>query len=128
MSSPSHHPWPEPDRPEPAPTHLTAGFQTPPQSGQAYRPSTPTNGLAIAALVCALVGLGTFVTAPIGAVLGHLARRRIRDSGEHGAGMALAGIIVGWSITALAVGCCVLSIALGVYGEATSAAAAPTGR
>ena len=130
MSSPLPPPGQDPNRPEPTPTPLSSGFQTPPQSGPMYGspayppPTASTNGLAIASLVCALVGIGTLVTAPIGAILGHIARRRIRESGEQGDGMALAGIIIGWSITGLTLGCCVLSITLGILGEAASAAVA----
>jgi len=70
-----------------------------------------TNGMAIASLctsigaaVLTLVtcGLGA-VVAPVGAVLGHLSLGQIRRTGEQGRGMALAGVIVGWAITALAV-------------------------
>lgn len=69
-------------------------------------PGQPTNGLAIAALVCSLAGLVTCISAPVGAVLGHVARRQIRERGEGGDGMALAAIIVGWILTVLFVlGC-----------------------
>jgi hypothetical protein len=64
--------------------------------------------LAIAALVVSCVGvlglcpygLGGWIGA-IGAILGHVARRQIRERGDAGAGMALAGIIVGWIATGL---------------------------
>jgi hypothetical protein len=66
-------------------------------------PAAPsTNGMAIASLVCSLAGLATCgVTAIIGAILGHVARRQIRERGEGGDGLALAGIISGWIIFAL---------------------------
>jgi hypothetical protein len=68
----------------------------------------PINGMAIAALVVACTGvlglcpygLGGWIGA-IGAVLGHVARRQIRERGERGDGLALAGIIVGWIATGL---------------------------
>jgi hypothetical protein len=41
------------------------------------------------------------LVAPVGAILGHVARRRIRAVGAGGQGMALAGIIIGWVATAL---------------------------
>lgn len=66
----------------------------------------PTNGLAIASLVCSLAGLLTCISAPVGAVLGHVARKQIRERGEGGDGLAFAGIIVGWIVTALGIiGC-----------------------
>jgi hypothetical protein len=68
-----------------------------------YPPSPPTNGLAIAALVCSLAGLATCISAPVGAILGHVARKQIRERGEGGDGLALAGIIVGWILTGLLV-------------------------
>ncbi|WP_405427544.1 DUF4190 domain-containing protein [Micromonospora sp. NBC_00617] len=76
----------------------------PPHPGYGYPPPPKTNGLAIAALVLALAGLTTCgITAPIGAILGHVAQKQIRVSGEGGEGMAKAGIIVGWIVTALMV-------------------------
>jgi len=58
------------------------GYHPPPPQGP------PTNTLAIIALVCA------FVFAPAGLVCGIIARKQIRQSGEAGAGLALAGIII----------------------------------
>jgi tetratricopeptide (TPR) repeat protein len=62
-----------------------------------------TNNLAIAALVCALAGLPICVAAPVGAILGHVARGQIRDRGERGDGIALAAIVIGWVVTAVAI-------------------------
>lgn len=39
----------------------------------------------------------------VGAIMGHIARKQIKQTGEQGDGMALAGIIVGWVGTGLAV-------------------------
>jgi hypothetical protein len=63
---------------------------------QPYPPARPTNGLAVAALVC---GAGAFVTGItfIPAIIcGHLARREIRRTGEQGDGMAIAGLVCGY--------------------------------
>jgi len=79
--------------------------------GQPMPLSRPTNGLAIAALVCSLAGLATCISAPVGAILGHVARKQIRERGEEGDGMALAGIIVGWILTGIGVVGCGLYIA-----------------
>jgi hypothetical protein len=89
------------------------GYQQQPQAYPAYGYGTPavmmpvaaapaTNGLAIASLVCSLAGLATCgITAIIGAILGHVARRQIRERGEGGDGLALAGVISGWVIFGL---------------------------
>ncbi len=64
---------------------------------QPTMPQQGTNGLAIAALVC---GIGQFAVGfPAGIaaiVLGHKARRRIRQTGEQGDGLARAGLILGY--------------------------------
>lgn len=68
-------------------------------------PAPPkTNQLAIAALVCGVgqVMLWPLITVPA-IVLGHMARRQIRQTGEQGAGMALAGLLLGWAGAAIAV-------------------------
>ncbi len=107
----------DPSWPEPQP-YRDPAFQAPPAgdarsvpSGYALPPSMypvpaarATNGLAIASLVCALAGLGTCgVASIVGAIMGHVARRQIRERGEDGDGLALAGIIIGWIIFALTV-------------------------
>jgi hypothetical protein len=57
-----------------------------------------TNGLAIASLAC---GIGQFAFGPLptipAIVLGHMARHQIKRSGEDGAGLALAGLMLGWA-------------------------------
>jgi hypothetical protein len=81
----------------------------------AYAPvaATPsTNGLAIASLICSLVGFATCITFPVGAILGHVARKQIRERGEGGDGMALAGIIVGWIGTVLFIGLIIFYIVI----------------
>ena len=82
------------------PHQLPPAYAHPP-AGYPYPVVSPTNGMAVAALVCALGGLVTCVSAPVGAVLGHVARRQIRERGGQGDGLALAGIIVGWTLTGL---------------------------
>ncbi|WP_442935093.1 DUF4190 domain-containing protein [Micromonospora sp. CPCC 206061] len=81
------------------------GYAPPPRPGPPqYGPPQPgprTNGLAIASLVLSLASISVCVSAPIGAVLGHIARRQIAERGESGDGMARAGIIIGWIVTAL---------------------------
>jgi hypothetical protein len=77
----------------PPPGYGAPGYGPPP--GYGY--PRPTNTLAILSLVMA------FVFSPVGLVLGIVARRQIRQTGEQGDGLALAGIIIGGIATALAV-------------------------
>jgi hypothetical protein len=56
----------------------------------------------------------------VGAILGHVARRQIRDRGESGDGMALAGIITGWIATGLALIIVVVIVVLVVWAANTS--------
>jgi hypothetical protein len=74
----------------------------------AYVPQAKTNGMAIGSMVTAIVGAALLFCygaglplGIVGAVLGHVSRRQIRDRGEGGDGMALAGIIVGWIVTGI---------------------------
>lgn len=93
----------------PPPPGYGGGGYPPPYPGYppyGYPPPRTTNGMAIAALVCSLSGFLTFLSAPVGAILGHIARKQIRERGEEGDGMALAGIVIGWIITGLGIlGC-----------------------
>ena len=50
-----------------------------------------TNGLAIAALVLGLCG---FALLPV--ILGHVALRQIRASGEGGSALAIVGLVLGY--------------------------------
>src|SRR6201987_4608923 len=68
------------------------------------RGPNPTNGLAIASLACGGVQFhfGPLPTIPA-IVLGHMARHQIKRTGEQGAGMALAGLLLGWAAVAIGV-------------------------
>jgi hypothetical protein len=98
-------PTPPPDDPQ------VAYYYQQPVYAYGYAPPRQTEGLAIASLVvsCAAVlglcayGIGGLLLGVVGAGLGHAARRRIARTGNDCAGMALAGIIVGWIMTGVAV-------------------------
>jgi len=74
------------------------GYQgMPAWTGGTGYPATQTNGLAIAALICGVAQIAAGPLTGIPAIiLGHVARSRIRQTGEQGAGMALAGVILGY--------------------------------
>ncbi|WP_018254347.1 DUF4190 domain-containing protein [Salinispora mooreana] len=77
------------------------GYPQPTYPGYGY-PQPKTNGLATVALVLSLVGIVFCLTAPAGAILGHVAQKQIRETGEGGDGVAKAAIISGWILTGLA--------------------------
>lgn len=89
------------------------GPYTPPPSYGYPPPAPPTNGLAIASLVLSLLGLvgvlpllGTI----LGLIFGYSARNQIAQSRgtQGGAGLAKAGIIIGWVTLGIwALGICV---------------------
>jgi hypothetical protein len=58
--------------------------------------TAPEHGLPLPRLALALA----LLVAPVGLVLGIVARRRVRDSGGDGAGTAKAAIVVGAALTA----------------------------
>lgn len=67
-------------------------------------PVARANGFAIASLIC---GLAQFLVGPLATipaiVFGHMARRQVRRSGEAGAGLALAGLVLGWGAVILGI-------------------------
>ena len=60
-----------------------------------YGNQTSTNGMSIAALVCGLCGFIYGVPAILGIIFGFVSLSQIKQRGQSGRGMALAGIIVG---------------------------------
>ena len=71
------------------------------QPYQTYPPVRPTNGLAVAALVCGIAAFVTGIACIPAIVCGPIARRQIRRTGEQGEGLALAGLILGYVSVAL---------------------------
>lgn len=71
----------------------------PPPGGQpgSQPPAASTNGTAIAALVLSLL------LSPVGIILGYVARSQIKRTGEAGAGLAKAALIIGWIFTLIPV-------------------------
>jgi Domain of unknown function (DUF4190) len=109
-----------------------AGFQQPagyPQPGyQSGAPAWPagapypaqkTNSLAVAALVCGIVQFfGFWLLGTIPAIVfGHMARNQIRQRNEQGAGLALAGLILGYVGVALSVILVIIIIIAAVHSS-----------
>jgi len=83
-------------------------------------PVAKTNALAVASLAC---GLAQFMVGPLltipAIVLGHVARRQMKRTGEQGAGLALAGLALGWAAVILGIVAIVVAlvVALGMRGS-----------
>lgn len=58
--------------------------------------NSTTNGLAVASFVCGLLQMFLGITTIPAVVLGHMARKQIRESGQRGDGLAVAGLVLGW--------------------------------
>lgn len=125
--------------PGPAPGYGTPGFQPlaqapaaayPPPIGLQVVPAAPTNGMAVASLVFGLVGMFLFpVIAPLLAVIfGHVARRQIRNSGQGGGGMAVAGLVLGYiALSFAAIGLLIVIVIFIIAAAAAGAAGASGG-
>ncbi len=81
----------------------------------AVTPVVKTNGFAIASLAC---GLAQFLFGPLATVpaivFGHMARGQIKRTGEQGAGLALAGLVLGWAAVILGIVLIVIGLAVAV--------------
>jgi uncharacterized protein DUF4190 len=83
----------------------------PPYGGPAV---ATTNTMAILSLVFA------FVFSPAAIVLGHMAKKQIRQTGEQGEGLATAGLWLGYIFTGLSVALCALYAILIAVGVSSS--------
>lgn len=86
---PQGHPYPT--------TGHQGGYpqQVPGQPGFGYPMRRPTNAMAIVALVLGLT------VPPGGLICGIIARKQIKETGEEGDGLALAGLIIGAVVTGI---------------------------
>ncbi|MEU4094758.1 DUF1707 and DUF4190 domain-containing protein [Streptomyces sp. NPDC026673] len=67
-------------------------------------PPPAVNAKAVASLVCGSVGMfGLLITGIPAVVLGHMARREIRRTGERGDALAVCGLVMGYLLTAFTV-------------------------
>jgi peptidyl-prolyl cis-trans isomerase B (cyclophilin B) len=75
-----------------------------------YIATPPTNGMAIAALILAIVFY------PLGIVFGHIARGQIKKTHEGGRGFATAALIIGYLQLAVTVGIVLIAAILVAAG------------
>jgi len=101
----SHTPPPAPPYAAPPayqpPTYPGAAPQYPQAPGYPYGgyPVQKTNTLAILSLIGSILGfvwILPIVGSLAGAIMGHISLGQLKQSGEKGRGLALAGVIVGW--------------------------------
>ncbi|MFE9652707.1 DUF4190 domain-containing protein [Micromonospora sp. NPDC006431] len=104
---PQQPPWGQQPPYAPQPPY---GQYGPPGQGPRPRGGGP-NVLAILSLVFA------FVFAPAGIVLGHLAKRQIRQTGEEGDQLATWGLILSYIFTALGLLVCCGWIGLAIWAN-----------
>jgi len=108
---------PQGSNPYAAPAYAPGGYQP-----YAQRPKT--NVLAILSIVFAFGGIIIWpliiLTSPAGAIMGHIALGKIKQSGEGGRGLALAGVIGGWALTGLFILIVGLFIIIGVAAGSSS--------
>ena len=68
-----------------------------------YQPLPPTNVLAIVGMCASIFGVisSVFIGGIAGIIMGHIARKQIKERGERGDGMAIAALWVGYIGTIL---------------------------
>lgn len=96
------------------PVYPQQGF---PQHGYGGYPQQPagTNGLAIASLICSILGAFCGIGFLVGIVLGVLALTQIKTTGQQGRGMAIAGIVIGGVSIALLLIAVIFLFAVGSF-------------
>jgi hypothetical protein len=109
-------PYQQPAQGYGAPAYGTPGYGAPGYGAPGYAPTTSTNVMAILALVFA------FIFSPAAIVLGHLAKKQIRQTGEQGEGLATAGLWLGYIFTGLGVLVCAIYVVVAIFvvGNAAS--------
>jgi hypothetical protein len=97
------------------PQYGAQGYGTPQYSGAGYPPqSSSTNVMAILSLVFA------FVFAPVGIVLGHIAKKQIKERGEQGSGLATAGLVLSYIFTGLTLAFCCIGVIAAIATDGSS--------
>lgn len=90
-------------------------YSGPPYTGApGYGAVAPTNTMAILSLVFA------FVFAPAAIVMGHVARKQIRQTGEQGWGLSTAGLWLGYIFTSFYLALCAFYIIAIAFAASSS--------
>ena len=114
MPGSDHHPYHGPGdpttqrvNPYPAPTeqfesveHVQRNALSPspaPSHPHMYPPRS-TSGAAVASFICSITAFFTVIGALAGVILGHIALRQIKRTGQEGKGLAIAGLVIGYFI------------------------------
>jgi hypothetical protein len=102
------------------PAPMYGGYGVPGGPQPIFIQQPKNNGLALASMVVSIAGVVLLVcygiggaAGLVGAILGHVARRQIREREEGGDGMALAGIIVGWVTVGISL--LILAIVIAIF-------------
>jgi len=111
-----------------APAPAPAAY--PPAYGYAYGPQR-TNSMSIVSLVSGILAwlLCPFLGAALAVIFGHVARSQIKQSGEGGGGMAMAGLVLGYAnlgVTALAIVGWIILVAGVAFLGAVAPSVSPT--
>jgi len=91
------------------------GYGAPGYGAPGYVPVASTNTMAILALVFA------FIFSPAAIVLGHLAKKQIRQTGEQGEGLATAGLWLGYIFTGIGVLVCAVYVVVIIFAVGNAA-------
>lgn len=81
--------------------------------GYGYAPQVKNNGFAIASLICGVAGFVIGCTSILAIIFGFIARSQIKRTGEHGNGMAIAGIVCGFVVVGLIALFIIFAVAMG---------------
>lgn len=103
---PGPPPQPPPSGPYPQPYGQLQPYQPQTMYGQPLpygylRSPQQEQGMAIASLVCSLVGIFLCIPSILGIIFGHIAYSKAKRGEAGGQGMAQAGMIIGYVIVAL---------------------------
>ena len=125
---PSYPPPPPPPPPPPGgygyPPPQPDGYGYPPPVSGYPQQSSGTNGMAIASLVCSLLGWLCVIGPILGLVFGFIALGQIKQTGQGGRGLAIAGIAIGAVVIVLGIVFGILSAIGGSMSHTDSGAPA----